>query len=374
MPSKSKFLLGLFLVLTVLTACQPDWEISLVTENQSAGLISSEDVALYIEKSEEEIEAVPLEQFLYLNGFFLVKEIILNEEKQNTIINWEEFADDIEITTKGQVLINNVIYKPDSIEIIPSNENQTISYSIIDIAPTMAHVLGWPDLPDAEGTIKYQASADQGVMIFLDGLQYNKLEEMISLGQLPFLSSVDQINRGLSVYPPITTAASAAILTGATPQSNGVYGYGYRSTDLMTLFDLAAETGNTAIAIEGASLPFNLRNAETTLSGDRDGNGFSDDNVFQNSLEVIQSRMPALLYIHFHEIDDAGHSYGPESLAYQDAIMRVDSYLEGIINALPPHTFIIIFADHGMHAEEEGGTHGNLIESDMIVPIIFIEK
>ncbi len=59
-----------------------------------------------------------------------------------------------------------------------------------------------------------------------------------------------------------------------------------------------------AIAVEGASLPFNLRNAEVILSGDRDNNGWSDDNVYLNAVEVIQNNLPHLLYIHFHEIDD----------------------------------------------------------------------
>jgi len=164
------------------------------------------------------------------------------------------------------------------------------------------------------------------------------------------------------------------VLTGTNPLKNGVYGYGYRSTELKTLFDLAVENGKNVIAVEGASLPFNLRNAETTLSGDRDGNGYSDDNVFTNSLEVIQSNMPDLLYIHFHEIDDMGHSYGPDSKEYESALIRVDGYLENIFEALPENTFIIIFADHGMHATQGGGNHGTLTAADLIIPIIYLEK
>jgi len=128
------------------------------------------------------------------------------------------------------------------------------------------------------------------------------------------------------------------------------------------------------IAVEGASLPFNLRNAETILSGDRDGNGFSDDNVFTNSIEVIDANLPDILYIHFHEIDDMGHSYGPESTEYKSAIISVDQYLSEIYDALPKETFIVIFADHGMHETADGGNHGTLTAADMIIPIIFLEK
>jgi predicted AlkP superfamily pyrophosphatase or phosphodiesterase len=164
------------------------------------------------------------------------------------------------------------------------------------------------------------------------------------------------------------------LLTGALPEKTKVYGHGYRTTELTTLFDLAVENGLTVHAVEGNSLPFNLRNTEITLSGDRDQNGYSDDNVYSNALEVIETGLPNLLYIHFHEIDDMGHSYGPYSTEYLDAMIRVDGYLEGIVQALPENTLIIITADHGMHKTDDGGNHGTLAANDMQIPIIIIEK
>jgi predicted AlkP superfamily pyrophosphatase or phosphodiesterase len=239
----------------------------------------------------------------------------------------------------------------------------------------MAAALGIPELPQAFGEVIKESKAKFGVLILTDGFQYQTLQSMIKAGDLPFLSSIqDQIYQGLTVYPPVTVASSAAFLTGAPPQIIGVYGHGFRSTELTTLFDLAVQEGKSVVAVEGASLPFNLRSAETTISGDQDGDGFSDDNVLTNALDVIQAGMPDLLYIHFHEIDDMGHSYGPESEEYQAAAVRVDNYLSQIYAALPSDTFIIIFADHGMHAEGEGGNHGNLIASDLIIPILFLEK
>jgi predicted AlkP superfamily pyrophosphatase or phosphodiesterase len=212
-------------------------------------------------------------------------------------------------------------------------------------------------------------------MVLLDGTQYQKLHQLIQAGKLPFFQNYkNEIQQGLTVYPPITTTASAALLTSALPQENGVYGYGYRTTEMTTLFDLAASAGRSIEAVEGSSLPFNLRNAEATLSGDRDGNGFSDDNVFQNSLDVIDSRMPDLLYIHFHEIDDMGHSFGPESSEYEQALIRVDKYLSEIYAKLPINTLLAIFADHGMHETPEGGNHGTLTAEDLIIPILFITK
>ena len=128
------------------------------------------------------------------------------------------------------------------------------------------------------------------------------------------------------------------------------------------------------VAVEGASLPFNLRNAAVILSGDKDGNGYSDDNVFQNALDVIQNNLPTLLYVHFHEIDDMGHSYGENSAEYETALISVDHYIAQLIAALPAETLVVITADHGMHTTSDGGNHGTLTAADMLIPITIILK
>ncbi|MEA3327188.1 MAG: alkaline phosphatase family protein, partial [Chloroflexota bacterium] len=359
----------------VLSACQPGWQIEITSNDQTKGLITAQDVKFYLDISEEEIETVPLGQLLYVNGFSLIDEItLISAELETKSFIWDKVASSATISDSGKVAVNRVTYRPEKIIINESGLASEIDLTILDIAPTIAHVLGLPDLPDAIGKVRHEAEAERCVMILLDGLQYKKLITLIDTEQLPFLEQTIEVQQGLTVYPSVTTSATAAVLTGTTPQNNGVYGHGFRSTELTTLFDLAIENGKSVIAVEGASLPFNLRNAETMLSGDRDGNGYSDDNVFMNSLEVINSNMPDLMYIHFHEIDDMGHTFGPESSEYETALIRVDGYLEKIYSALPENSFITIFADHGMHTTENGGNHGTLTAADLIIPIIYIEK
>ena len=366
------FLLAVFPL--TLTACSTNWQIEVTKDGESIGNFNYDDYAIYLETSDDE-DSILLGQMLYLHGFTLIDEVSLIDKDgiESTFI-WEEIALETRLHSNGQVTIAGEEFKPITIDVTESAQLSEINYSIMDIAPTMASILGLPELAQASGEVQVEGSADFGVMILLDGVQYEKLQSMIAADDLPFLASLEAINRGLTVYPPVTVAATAALLTGSLPQVNGVYGHGIRSTELTTLFDLAVEAGKTVIAVEGNSLPFNLRNAEISLSGDKNGDGWSDDNVMTNSLEVINAGMPDLLYIHFHEIDDMGHEAGPESELYQAAAVRVDGYLSQIYEALPTGTFIAIFADHGMHAEGEGGNHGNLIESDLIIPIIFLEK
>lgn len=373
---KKKIAFSILILLAILfTSCAPKWEITLLSSEQSPQTITSDDVAYYLEKSTEEIEELPLGQVLYAKGYTLIGGISFTKEAGSTeTYQWDTIASETTITSDGTVKISGEDIRPKSIQVQPARHFE-IQYSIMDIAPTMAHALGLPNLPEAVGVNRVDGSADYGVMILLDGLQYEKLMQLIEAGKLSFFQQYqDSIKKGLTVYPSISTSASAALLTSAPPQVNGVFGYGYRSTETVTLFDLAAEAGLSVKAVEGDSLAFNLRNAETVLNGDRDGDGFSDDNVFENSLDVIQSGMPELMYIHFHNIDDLGHSFGPNSPEYAEAIIHVNDYLAEIYETLPSDTLIAIFADHGMHTTKEGGNHGTLTADDLMIPVLFIQK
>ena len=377
MEIEKKSHIGLLLILSfILSACQANWEIPVKSGEETLGVIDKGSISFYIKKSQEEIGSVPLGQMFYDIGCTLIDEVSFIIENESTVMYaWEDIAEATRISPTGEITLGDgTRLQPTKIEVIPSDLISELKYSIMDISPTVIEALGLPAFPESTGQVIYEAEAEHAVMILLDGTQYKKLSDMANAGELPFLGDNVNIQEGVTVYPSISTSGSAALLTGLPPRDNGVFGYGYRTTKSTTLFDLAVQEGKSVIAVEGSSLPFNLRNAETTLSGDRDGNGFSDDNVYENALDIIETQMPDLLYIHFHEIDDMGHTYGPESDQYESAITRVDGYLAGIYNALPQSTLVIIFADHGMHTTNEGGNHGTLTADDLIIPIIFLEK
>jgi hypothetical protein len=361
----------------LLTACQSGWQIDLQNNGVPHGQIDDELVNFYIEKVGDETGNIQLAHLLYHHGFTLIDnlQLVMDEEIRQTY-DWERIAEKTQINNKGEIIINGVGYSPDAIDVHPSQLVAEIEYSIMDLAPTMAKVLGLPELPDAHGQSRSDVRVQHGVLILIDGLQYQKLNSLIEGNALPFFGEINIIHKGLTVYPSITTASTGALLTSTPPYVNGVFGYGYRSTESKTLFDLAAEEGRSVTAVEGHSLAFGLRNADVILSGDRDGDSFTDDNVLNNSLRVIGEDMPDLLFIHFHDIDDMGHKYGPDSPEYEAAIIRVDGYLDQIYQALPANTLFIIFADHGMQNEplSTGGNHGGLTKSAMIIPIIFLEK
>ena len=377
MKMKKRFLIGFLLIIaSILSACQPNWEVTVHGGDGTGGLIDKDTISFYIEKSQEEIESIQLAQLFYDFGYTLIDEVSFITENQSAVTyTWDNIGETTRISPTGEITLGDgTKLQPDEIGVTPSDLLSTIKYSIMDISPTVSETLGLPAFSESAGQVIYKAEVEHAVLILLDGTQYQVLSDMANAGELPFFEENVNNQRGITVYPSISTSGSAAFLTGLPPRENGVFGYGYRTTESKTLFDLAVQKGKSVVAVEGSSLPFNLRNAETILSGDRDGNGFSDDNVYENAMDVIQSGMPDLLYIHFHEIDDMGHTYGPDSSEYAFAIERVDQYLSGIYDALPQSVLIMIFADHGMHTTQEGGNHGALIADDLIIPIVILEK
>jgi predicted AlkP superfamily pyrophosphatase or phosphodiesterase len=192
---------------------------------------------------------------------------------------------------------------------------------------------------------------------------------------IPHLAELGEPLVGLTVYPPCTSVATAALLTGAPPQVNGVDRRGIRKTDVQTVLDVATAAGLCVAAVEGEALAFSLGSAEAQLSGDRDGNGMTDDNVLANALDVLENGMPDLFYVHFHGIDDAGHAYGPGAPEEEQMLREVDAAVGQLLQAVPTDTLVLVFADHGMHAVDEErrlGNHGHLIERDMFIPILLL--
>lgn len=374
-----KTLSAIIVLLILLTSCgcQSGWQVEILINGALSGSIDDDLVNFYVEAVGDESGAIQLAHILYHHGFTLIDEIrVIMDDGTNHLFDWESIAEKAKINNKGELIIDGLRLSPNTIDISPSQLAVEFEMTIMDIAPTMAKVLGLPELPEAHGQPRTEISAQQGVLILIDGLQYEKLHTLVKEDALPFLGEIEEIHKGLTVYPSITTSSTGALLTGTPPYVNGVFGYGFRSTESKTLFDLAAEGGRSVTAVEGYSLAFGLRNADVILSGDRDGDGFTDDNALANSLRVIGEDMPDLLFIHFHDVDDQGHRLGPDSPEYEAAIIRVDGYLDQIYQVLPTNTFIIIFADHGMQNDpfSSGGNHGQLTQSAMIIPIIFLKK
>lgn len=316
---------------------------------------------------------VPLDRLLWQAGHTVIERLVVTESGgARHEFDWPALADQAWWQPDGAVVIAGQELAADRIEATPPARLSDVQARITDLAATAAAALGLPAPAQSIGRVLDAPRAPQVTLVFLDGLGYLRYQEALGAGLIPNLSALGEPLLGLTAYPPSTRVGSAAMLTGAPPEVSGVDGRSIRSTEVETLFDVAAAAGLQVVAVEGEALSFNLRNAQVQLSGDRDGNGSTDDNVLANALAVLDEGMPDLFYVHFHGIDDAGHSYGPGAPEEEAAIREVDAAVGRLLEALPAETLVLLFADHGQHLvqeQERVGNHGHLIERDMFIPI-----
>jgi len=350
-------------------------QVDVVTPDGSVFVADSAALRGLREYAEEDGQ-LPLEPALWRAGHRAVEQlVVLSEDGAVRRYDWPAVAGDAWWSGSGRVSIAGETLRLSRLEVEPPALLAQVQAEITDIAPTVAAVLGLPAPAQATGRVLDVPAARRVVLVLLDGFGYVRAREALSAGLIPHLASLGEPLVGLTVYPPATRVATAALLTGALPSTSGVEQRDIRQTEVETLFDVASRAGLEVVAVEGESLPFELRHAEVQLSGDRDGNGSTDDNVLASALAVLDFSLPDLLYVHFHGIDDTGHTYGYGAPEEQIAIEGVDAAVGRLIEATAKDTLVIVFADHGQHhVNEEGrlGNHEFLIERDIFIPLWII--
>jgi len=382
-PPYKALIIGIVIAIgLILTGCGGGWQTTLIGPNGEEVMISRatwrELEAFAGEDSDDAKDnGLLLERVLYQHGYHLIETLsITDADGAARTFDWADVATGATWQKNGALIIGGETLRASRIEGSPPALAFAVTASLTDIAPTTAAALGLPAPSQATGRALTNTRAEHVLLLFLDGFGYLRYTEARDAGLIPTLNALGEPMIGLSEYPPSTAIATAVMLTGAPPTVNGARIRGTRTTEAETLFDVAAQAGLRAIAVEGDALAFNLRNAEVILSGDRDGNGSTDDNVLANALAILAEGMPDLLWVHFHGIDDVGHTYGPNTPGEDAAISYVDTAVGEILAALPPDTLTLIFADHGMHlVQEEGrlGNHSNLTARDMLVPVWIVK-
>jgi len=169
------------------------------------------------------------------------------------------------------------------------------------------------------------------------------------------------------------------LLSGFWPSATGITSRQNHILNVETIFDVATKNNFTTEIIEGNAGFIDINADFESWLPDINESGTNDDEIFQQTIESINSSRSEILFTHFHGIDDDGHSFGPNSLEWLQKVEQIFDYLNEIINYIDENTLVIFTADHGMHISEDPsdyriGTHGDCFYDDMMVPIIFARK
>lgn len=248
----------------------------------------------------------------------------------------------------------------------------TLQYVFSDGRTTMDNVRGiLVNPPSASNMDAYHEAVnnlDAGkrvLVIIADGLGYHQYAYAVQHGYAPFLASQKPAEKAATAYKPVTNTGLAMILTGQPPCVNGVYDHHMSDIKCPDIFENAAKQGKTAAYIEG-DISILKTSLEPELNANGNENG-TDDEVFESAQRAVAGGADCV-YVHFHGIDNTGHTYGDMSENTMEEISRIDSYIASLAQGF--HGTVIVVSDHGMHAAQGGGEHGEFRFEDMIVPYI----
>lgn len=217
--------------------------------------------------------------------------------------------------------------------------------------------------------IDYLEKDEKIMVVLLDGFSYEQYKDAEEKGLVNFLKPYF-IRQALSVYTPVTNAGFAAIITGQTPDVNGIHNRDYREMKVASIFDYTNKNDKKAILIE-ADIKILNTEIEPELNLDLNKDGDIDDEIYHRAIEASKEDYD-LIFIHFHGIDDRGHSHGPYSQESMKYIEKIDEYLKDISEVW--NGPMIVCSDHGMHEEEDRGNHGKCIYEDMVIPYFHKES
>ena len=225
-----------------------------------------------------------------------------------------------------------------------------------------------PELSVTDTASDALAALEDGrvLVIELDGVGYDRM----AANALGFLSDY-RIDPARTVMPSVSVVALAALVTGLTPDQNGVYEEGIRQLETDDMFRTAEEMGKTCAVVEGDAQLIGM-SVDQQLNPDANENG-TDDEVFESAVEVISAGYD-LIFVHFHGFDDVGHTYGPFSEEATGKLFELDGYVADLCAQF--EGTVIVTSDHGQYnidSDTQLGEHGEFRPLAMTIPYIIFK-
>ena len=185
------------------------------------------------------------------------------------------------------------------------------------------------------------------------------------------------------VMPTSSSPNWASMIMGAGPEQHGVTSNEWE-TNKFTIAPLATGSGGMFPTIFGV---LREQKPRTRIACIYDWDGFGRllergaPDILENvkgspatakrAVEVIKQKKPDFLFIHFDEVDHAGHKHGWKSPEYFAAVQEVDGLIGDIVQALQQagiekKTILVMTADHG----GTGTSHGGESMAELEIPLI----
>jgi predicted AlkP superfamily pyrophosphatase or phosphodiesterase len=186
------------------------------------------------------------------------------------------------------------------------------------------------------------------------------------------------------VLPTVSSPNWASMIMGAGPEQHGVTSNDWQP-DKFEIAPIAVGSGKIFPTIFGV-LHEQKPSLKIACVHDWDGFGRLIEpgaaNLLENvkgspatarrAIEVIKTNKPDFLFIHFDDVDHAGHHFGWKSPEYFQAVDQVDGLIGNVMTALEEaklteSTIVFMTADHGGKDKGHGGATMDEIEIPWII-------
>ena len=273
---------------------------------------------------------------------------------------------------------NNIIYLENG-DIIKNADNIQLGWKHgkIIVKDTKAPILGFVTnttrtILDAYSEIKISIDNNEKVMLILpDGfswIQANALEN-----DLDILKASLSKGYASATHRAISPVALASIVTGKSPYITGINFKEGESRAVLKpnaqdIFEYATSKDKIVKYIEGTGNLI-ITSVEPVYS-------LNDTEIYNNAKAAINEGID-FIFVHFHEIDDVNHEYGPLSKEAKIKCMEIDSYVKDLKMQFDGK--VIIVSDHGHitlvnENDKNYGDHGYFDHQDMYVPYFVFNK
>lgn len=364
--------IGVGILVLSLIGCAPNWKYTLRTPTGEAHVITREtwqQIARLVPSEQQ--DALPLERVLWHSGITAVDSI----EVEGNTFPWFNVRENAWLLANGKVRIDQQVYEADEIQVVPPEEAAQASVRLVDLTATIAGALQVRSPKQTMGRSLGNFRVRHVVVVAVDGLGYRRYQQVRGERITPLLDSLGTPRIGLTVYPSVPQVALAALVTGATPERNGVLQPDMPLGDADTIFDALTEANKTSLVVHLAEPVLELP-ATTTIGPDGTGDALPGEATLQEALSIIEEQMPDFVLVHMGGLEPVARDYGVQSDEEKAALTTIDSRIHTLLTTLPSDTLLLIVGSHGLHGiaqDNPTAESGSLLAPDMFVPLWVVQ-
>jgi predicted AlkP superfamily pyrophosphatase or phosphodiesterase len=207
------------------------------------------------------------------------------------------------------------------------------------------------------------ATADQVVLLVLDGLGWEQLQERSHLAPTLTAMAGGPIT---TVAPSTTATALTSLTTGSRPAAHGLVGYRVRVSGTEVLNALRWCTAGSTDARESVPPesfqpiePFQGTKPPVVTRSEFSDSGFTRAHLagvafsgwrmpstLVGTVRVLLGDGAPFVYAYYDGVDKVAHEHGLGAL-YEAELVAADRLVADVVDALPPRAAVVVVADHG---------------------------